>query len=187
MYIYIFVSLVILLVFVYSFINAKKTNERNIRAGHDLVHNEINSFYQKSLKDNFKKEESLLILSKKIDYFKQCLSVLKVMLVKKEVDKTKIKKVKVLRIIILSQLMSFIHLYEEIKSDQSSQSHLDEKINSISLSEIASLDIYLNKYFNEYKVISEKKEEDIPLNNEEETLDNFMQYYKTFIMKEISQ
>lgn len=186
MSIYICAALFVVILIFYSFINAKKTNERNVRVGTELVSKEIKDFYKKSLEKNFDKENSLQVLSKKIDYFKQCLSVMKVMLVKREVNKSKIKKLKVLRVIILSQLINFIHLYQEISSENGSEIDFNEKIKNISLSEIGALDTHLDEYYNQYRDIFEKKNEEIPLNKEEEALDNFMQYYKTFIMKEIN-
>lgn len=186
MFIYICATVFVLILIIYSFINAKKTNERNIRVGAELVSKEIDVLYKKSLEEGFDKTNSLEVLSKKIDYFKQCISVMKVMLVKKQIDKSKIKKLKVLRIIILSQLMSFIHLYQQILSENKSEEDLYEKIKSISLSEIGTLDSHLNMHYEEYRNVFEKKNDDIPLNKKEEALDNFMQYYKTFIIKEIN-
>lgn len=187
MSIYICIGLFFTCFLTYLVINAKKTNERNIKVGSELVSKEINEYYKKINNKNFDKKQNLLLISEKIDYFKQSLSVLKVLLVKKEIDKSQIKKTKILRVIILSELMNYIHLYQEILSDTPSESNLKNKINNISLSDIGSLDIHLNDDYNKYKNVFEKKNEDIPLNKEEETLDNFMQYYKTFIIKEINE
>lgn len=182
---YIYISIIILLVLysVYKFIDAKKTNERNIKVGSELALEEINKIYNNSMS----KEDKLSLIYKKIDYLKQCVSVLKIILVEKEIEKKDRKKMKILRVITLTKIMNYIILLQDILSEQKDLKILNEKINNISLSDIGNLDVKLNDVYSSYKKVINKKKEELPLDSEEIDLDNFIIYYKTFIIKEINK